>query len=281
MLSYRHAFHAGNHADVLKHMIEVEILSYLAQKTTPFWYIDTHAGAGIYSLTEGYATVRSEFDSGIGRLWLRRDLPIAVQTYMAAVRTLNPTNTLSYYPGSAWLAHLMTPQHSKLRLFELHPTDHRFLQQCFTPLRRRAIVAHQDGFEGIKAILPPPPRRALLLIDPPYENKQDYDTVPTVIQQSLKRFATGIYAIWYPLLQRQETRQLPEVLKKISGKRWLNVTLTIRSPSSNGFGMHGSGMFIVNPPWTLATSLEATMPWLVKTLAQDQSASFELTVQHD
>lgn len=279
MLSYRHAFHAGNHADVLKHTIELIILNYLTQKTTPFWYIDTHAGAGIYSLSEGYATLHDEYKDGIGRLWNNDGLPAALHSYREAVRTLNPNNTLVHYPGSAWLAHSVMPEQSKLKLFELHPTDSAYLQRCFIPYKRRVQVTLQDGFKGLNTLLPPPPRRALVLIDPPYEDKRDYRTVPYTIQRALQRFATGIYAIWYPMLQRYEAHQLPEMLKKMTPKSWLNVTLAVASPSSSGFGMHGSGMFIINPPWTLAHTLKETMPSLVHLLAQDDGATFTIDYQ--
>ena len=276
MLSYRHAFHAGNHADVLKHFIEIQLLQYLGLKDKPYWYIDTHAGAGLYSLTEGYAAKNAEFQGGIARLWARDDLPPAIRDYVEVVRGLNPTGELSLYPGSPLFAARVMPQSNKLRLFELHPSDSQILQQNFEHQERRVQIKTADGFEGIKAILPPPPRRALILIDPPYEDKRDYQHVDTVLREGLKRFATGIYALWYPLLQREEVRELPKQLKKIPAKSWLHVTMSVQSSSSDGFGMHGSGMFILNPPWTLAETLKQTMPWLTEALRQDRGAGFTL-----
>jgi 23S rRNA (adenine2030-N6)-methyltransferase len=276
MLSYRHAFHAGNHADVLKHWIEVLLLQHLNHKVTPYWYIDTHSGAGVYSLSEGYATQNAEYQSGIERLWRRDDLPESLKDYVDIVRELNSDGVLRYYPGSPYCADRLVPRQGKLRLFELHPSDSQLLQQNFSHAARRARIQTADGFEGIKAILPPPPRRALTLIDPPYEDKRDYQRVVSTLGEGLKRFASGMYAVWYPLLQRAESRELPGRLKKLPVDSWLNVTLNVVSPSPEGFGMHGSGMFIINPPWTLAATLEQDLPWLVEALRQDNGAGFKL-----
>jgi 23S rRNA (adenine2030-N6)-methyltransferase len=281
MLSYRHAFHAGNHADVLKHFVQTQLLLHMAQKDKPYWYIDTHAGAGLYALTEGYAAKNAEFQNGIARLWQRDDLPAALNDYVEVVRALNPDGELRFYPGSPYFADALMPASGKLRLFELHPSDSQILQQNFANQQRRVQIKASNGFEGIKAILPPPPRRALILIDPPYEDKRDYQQVDTMLREGLKRFATGVYALWYPLLQRTEVRELPRQLKKIPVKSWLHVTLSVQSPSSDGFGMHGSGLFILNPPWTLADTLRQTLPWLTEALRQDRGAGFTLEQQQN
>jgi 23S rRNA (adenine2030-N6)-methyltransferase len=276
MLSYRHAFHAGNHADVLKHYIQTQILSYFNQKDKSYWYIDTHSGAGVYSLTEGYATKNAEFESGIARLWNRDDLPESLAEYVDVVRALNPDGKLSLYPGSPYVADQILRPTDRLRLFELHSSDSKLLQANFAESGRRVAVIAGDGFAGIKAVLPPPPRRGVTLIDPPYEDKNDYDYVIDMLHEALGRFATGTYAIWYPQLQRAEAKQLPEELKKLGVNSWLHVALSVQSPSADGFGMHGSGMFILNPPWTLAKTLRETMPYLVKVLGQDKGAKYIL-----
>ena len=276
MLSYRHAFHAGNHADVLKHFIEVQLLRYLAQKDKPFWYIDTHAGAGCYALDTGYATQNAEYESGIARLWDRTDLPAPLLDYIELVKRINPDGTLILYPGSPLIAQELLREQDRLRLFELHPTDHEILLENFAADTRRVLIQKADGFGALKALLPPPPRRALVLIDPPYEEKQDYQRVVTALQEGLKRFATGVYAVWYPQLQRAEARQLPQQLKQLEVKSWLHVALSVQTPSTEGFGMHGSGMFILNPPWTLHAELKQVMPYLAKVLGQDGGAEFEL-----
>ncbi|MDW5417802.1 23S rRNA (adenine(2030)-N(6))-methyltransferase RlmJ [Iodobacter sp. CM08] len=276
MLSYRHAFHAGNHADVLKHYIQTQILSYFNQKDKSYWYIDTHSGAGVYSLREGYATKNAEFESGIARLWNRDDLPESIAEYVDVVRALNPDGKLTLYPGSPYVADQILRPTDRLRLFELHSSDSKLLQANFAESGRRVAVIAGDGFAGIKAVLPPPPRRGVTLIDPPYEDKNDYDYVIDMLHEALGRFATGTYAIWYPQLQRAEAKLLPEELKKLGVNSWLHVALSVQSPSADGFGMHGSGMFILNPPWTLAQTLRETMPYLVKVLGQDKGAKYIL-----
>lgn len=276
MLSYRHAFHAGNHADVLKHFIEVQLLRYLAQKDKPFWYIDTHAGAGCYSLASGYATQNAEFESGIARLWNRADLPAPLAEYVTLVKRLNPDGLMKLYPGSPLVALELLREQDKARMFELHPCDSEILNENFAAYGSKVLIQTADGFGALKALLPPPPRRALVLIDPPYEDKKDYQHVVAALGEGLKRFSNGIYAVWYPQLQRAEARQLPEQLKRLPVKSWLHVALRVQSPSEDGFGMYGSGMFILNPPWTLHGELKQVMPFLVKVLGQDDGAGFEL-----
>ena len=276
MLSYRHAFHAGNHADVLKHFIEVRLLRYLSQKEKPFWYIDTHAGAGFYSLDTGYAVQNAEYLSGIARLWNREDLPAPLMEYMALVKRLNPDGEMKLYPGSPLIALELLREQDRLRLFELHPADHEILQENFAAHGNRVLIQKADGFGALKSLLPPPPRRALILIDPPYEEKQDYQRVVSALREGLKRFTNGEYAVWYPQLQRAEALQLPQQLKQLDVKSWLHVALSVQTPSAEGFGMHGSGMFILNPPWTLHGELKQVMPYLVKVLGQDGGAEFEL-----
>ncbi len=278
MLSYRHAFHAGNHADVLKHLILVQVARYMAQKDAPFWYIDTHAGAGAYDLEGKEAQKLAEFRDGIGRLWQRTDLPPAVEEYVALVRRFNSGEKLKRYPGSPWFADQILREDDRLRLFELHSSDFRHLTANFKNGGRRLALNAGDGFAGLKALLPPPPRRALVLIDPSYETKSDYLNVVKALEDALKRFATGTYAVWYPRLARSESRQLPEKMKTLAAN-WLNVSLDVSKAKSDGFGMHGSGLFLINPPWTLAETLRATLPWLVEILAQSEGSGFTLEQQ--
>lgn len=279
MLSYRHAFHAGNHADVLKHFVEVLLLRYLAQKDKPFWYIDSHAGAGCYSLDTGYATQNAEYQSGIARLWDRDDLPVALADYVALVKGINPDEQMTLYPGSPLVASELLREGDRMRLFELHPSDSELLQQNFAGFGSGVLIQTADGFGALKALLPPPPRRALVLIDPPYEDKQDYQRVVSALKEGLKRFSSGVYAVWYPQLQRADARQLPEQLKQLPVKSWLHVALSVHGPSAEGFGMHGSGMFILNSPWNLHGVLQQVMPYLVRQLGQDEHASFTLEQQ--
>lgn len=275
MLSYRHAFHAGNHADVLKHYILTLVLAYTTQKDKPYWYIDTHAGAGMYSLSEGYATQNAEHAEGIDKLLAAKNLPESLASYVALIQSLN-TGGARLYPGSPAVAEHYLRADDRMRLFELHPNDFKLLSQNFSGFGRQVKVEMQNGFTGIKSCLPPPTRRAVVLIDPPYEDKQDYDYVVKCIQDSLKRFAQGTYIVWYPILQRAEPAEMIKHLQALNVTDWLHVSLSIHAPSSEGFGMHGSGLFIINPPWTLPKTLTETMPVLTDLLALDETAHFTL-----
>jgi 23S rRNA (adenine2030-N6)-methyltransferase len=279
MLSYRHAFHAGNHADVLKHFVELELLHYLAQKDKSYWYIDTHAGAGCYELDSGYAAQNAEYESGIARLWEADDLPKPLAEYVDMVRHFNPDGALKLYPGSPLVALYALREQDRMRLYELHPTDHAILEENFAGNGTRVLMQKADGFGALKALLPPESRRALVLMDPPYEEKQDYQRVVKALQEGLKRFATGTYAVWYPQLQRNEAVQLPEQLKQLPVKSWLHVALSVQGQSVDGFGMHGSGMFVLNPPWTLYATLQEVMPVLAARLGQGGAGSFVLEQQ--
>ena len=278
MLSYRHAFHAGNHADVLKHYVLSLVLAYTSQKDKPYWYIDTHAGAGLYSLSAGYATQNAEHAEGIDKLLAASNLPEPLAQYVRLIQSLNASGA-RLYPGSPAVAEHYLRADDRMRLFELHPNDYKILSSNFSGLGRQVKAEMQNGFAGIKACLPPPTRRAVVLIDPPYEDKQDYDHVVKCIQDSLKRFAHGTYIVWYPILQRAEPAEMIQRLKALHAPDWLHVTLSIHAPSPEGFGMHGSGLFIINPPWTLPKTLTETMPVLKDLLGLDETAHFTLESQ--
>ncbi len=279
MLSYRHAFHAGNHADVLKHFVLAQVLSYFNQKDKPYWYIDTHAGAGMYALDAGYALYNAEFATGIAPLMAASSLPPALTEFSQLIQSINIGNKLNLYPGSPAIAEQLIRADDKMRLFELHPSDCKLLLENFSGQGRTVKIEMQDGFTSIKAILPPPTKRAAVLIDPPYEEKHDYQRVVTCIKESLQRFATGTYMVWYPLLQRNEPLDMVDKLKKLNFPNWLDVTLTVQRPSVEGFGMFGSGLFIINPPWTLPNILDDNLPTLVDLLGQDDGADYQLTNQ--
>lgn len=276
MLSYRHAFHAGNHADVLKHWVYGLVLHYFNQKDKPYWVVDTHAGAGMYALHDAFAQKNKEFETGFARLLNTKDLPETLSAFKHRILSFNPTGELTVYPGSPLIAKSYLRESDKLRLFELHPSDFDLLSTQFTTTRRQTNIEKQDGFAGIKACLPPPTKRGLVLIDPPYEVKEDYTYVVNCIKDSLKRFVTGTYLIWYPLLQRAEPNEMVRGLEALGLDSWLNVQLIIQTPSADGFGMHGSGLFVINPPWTLPKTLEAELPSLSERLALDDGASFTL-----
>ena len=227
MLSYRHAFHAGSHADVLKHTVLLQILDYLQQKDKSFWYVDTHAGAGRYRLQSPEAQKTREFASGIERLWSRTDLPAALQAYREAVRRENGGGALQFYPGSPLLSAQVLREQDRLRLFELHPQDYEVLKNVLAD-DERALLAKHDGLAGLKSLLPPAPRRALVLIDPPYEEQREYRQVVDALKDALRRFPTGVYAVWYPLLEQAEAKRLPQWLAALHGTSTLRAELRVR-----------------------------------------------------
>ena len=284
MFSYRHAFHAGNHADVLKHTVLIATVQYLTQKEAALTVLDTHAGAGLYRLDGDYASKSGEAEDGVLRLAAASAAELApvLQAYLEKVHSFNQGSSLRNYPGSPFITQSLLRAHDRLKAFELHPTDMRSLAGNIAQLEagRQVAVLHEDGFEGVKKFLPPPSRRALLLCDPSYELKSDYGRVLDMVADSLKRFPTGTYAIWYPIIPRPEAHDLPKRLKTMAtkaGKSWLHATLTVKSnKTSERGGLPASGMFLINPPFNLKDQLKPAMPQLVKLLGQDSNAAFTL-----
>ncbi len=274
MLSYRHGFHAGNFADVLKHMVLVHCLEYMKQKDKPLRIIDTHAGAGVYKLNGPQAQKTREFDNGIGRLWQLPDLPAAVETYMATLRELNEHGQLQVYPGSPLLAQHLIREQDRLFLHELHPSDFQFLRDCMRN-DKRIKVHNEDGFAGLQALLPPPDRRALVLLDPSYEVKNDYQHLVKQVIQAHKRFATGTFAIWYPVVLRQRIDEMELALQK-SGIKNIQLLELGLQPDNPEFGMTSSGMIVINPPWTLWSAMEEALPWLVDQLSENGAGFYRL-----
>jgi 23S rRNA (adenine2030-N6)-methyltransferase len=275
MLAYRHAFHAGNHADVLKHIVLMLVLRHMNAKPKPYRYVDTHGGAGGYSLEGRYAQKKGEYERGIGRLWTRTDLPQTVADYVALVRRFNPDGVLAQYPGSPALAQMLLRPHDQLRAFELHPTEQKILRATLaaTP---DAIAYDGDGFAGLKSQLPPSSRRAAVLIDPSYEGNADYGRVVATLREALARFAPGVYMVWYPQVSKLEAAGLPKRLEALAPKGWLHARLSVQQPDAQGFGLAGSGMFVINPPHALAGQLQTVLPWLVDVLGQYDGAHFAL-----
>jgi 23S rRNA (adenine2030-N6)-methyltransferase len=341
MFSYRHAFHAGNHADVLKHATLIAILNHMLEKDAALMVVDTHAGAGLYRLDGDYAQTSGESVEGYKKLVQSQNLKVnaalasvntasaaikkiaiktgdaveadrlakparadkadktakiakielapLLQNYLDVVAEFNKTGSHRVYPGSPFIIQQLLRDHDKLKLFELHPTDARTLADNIAQLEagRKIAVLAQDGFEGAKKFLPPPSRRALLLCDPSYEMKDDYARVVTMVSDALTRFATGTYAVWYPIIPRPEAHDLPKKLKTLAtklGKSWLHATLTVKSSKlttdAEGEtvrpGLPASGMFIINPPFTLKPALALALPQMVAMLGQDKNAAFGL-----
>jgi 23S rRNA (adenine2030-N6)-methyltransferase len=277
MLAYRHAFHAGNHADVLKHITLTLVLRYMNLKDKSYRLIDTHAGAGGYSLEGQYAQKKGEYLQGVARLWDRdpAELPEAVADYMSLVREFNPEGQLEQYPGSPAFAKMLLRAQDQLRLYELHPTDHRILE-AFLGSVKGAEVKDTNGFDGLKSQVPPSSRRAVVLMDPSYEGHGDYSKVIASLREAITRFPEGVYMVWYPQVSKLEAAQLPRRLEGLAPKGWLHARLTVQQPDSQGFGLAGSGMFILNPPYTLHDQLLAVLPYLTEVLAQYGGANYLL-----
>lgn len=273
MLSYRHSFHAGNHADVLKHIVLMLILENLKLKEKGFFYLDTHSGVGRYRLFSNESEKTGEYKEGIGRLWDQTNLPENVARYVKMIKKLNyGDKELRYYAGSPLIAaELLRPQDRAL-LTELHPSDYPILRNNFSDYKN-VTVKCDNGFQQVKATLPPKERRGLVLIDPPYELKEDYDLVVKAIEEGYKRFATGTYAIWYPVVLRQQTKRIFKGLEATGIRKILKIELAVR-PDSDQRGMTASGMVVINPPWTLETQMKEILPYLTKTLVPEGTGSW-------
>ncbi|WP_138517012.1 23S rRNA (adenine(2030)-N(6))-methyltransferase RlmJ [Rhodoferax bucti] len=292
MFSYRHAFHAGNHADVLKHTTLLAVLRHMTQKETALNVFDTHAGAGLYRLDGDFAKTSEEAAEGFLKLVATKpEKPFApaLQDYIDMVAGFNAGNHWSVYPGSPFIIQSLLSGRDKLKLFELHPTDTKTLIANVAQLEagRQVTVLREDGFEGLKKFLPPPSRRALVLCDPSYEVKNDYARVVGMVADAMQRFATGTYAVWYPIIPRPEAHDVPKKLKTMAnkaGKSWLHATLTVKSSKltqdAEGEvvrpGLPASGMFLINPPHTLKAALKDALPQMVELLGQDTNATSTL-----
>lgn len=261
MLSYRHSYHAGNHADVVKHLTEVAILDYLLKKDKPLCYHDTHAGAGLYSLQSEHAQKTAEFKDGIAKLWRHHSQSqpqsAVLQKYLALIKQLNPDNELNFYPGSPKIAALMLREQDHLQATELHPTDFPILKSQFVK-RRYTRIENTDAYAGFKAMLPPLVKRGLVLIDPPYELKTEYQDLVTGLLDAYKRWPQATYAIWYPVIERSAIEAFIAAIVNTGIKNQLRIEFNLHA-DSQGHGMTGSGMLVINPPYTLAEDLKLAL----------------------
>jgi len=273
MLSYRHAFHAGNFADVLKHSVLTLVLEYMTRKDKGFTYIDSHSGAGMYSLFDAYAQKTGEYKDGIAKLIDRTDLPEALTPYIELISSLNETSDLTVYPGSPGIAKQFTRRQDSAHLFELHPTDIELLAE-FSQRWNKSHVKRSDGYQGVLGLVPPPSRRGVVLIDPPYELKEDYPKAVRTIIKAYKKFSTGTYILWYPVVKRVLVEQMKTDFTQSEVKNLLQVEFC-QSADSDEYGMTGTGLFIVNPPWQLTSQLETILPYLKAHIGQ-QTCSYTL-----
>ncbi len=267
MLSYQHGYHAGNFADVHKHLILSMMLQSLTRKDKPLSYLETHSGRAMYDLTDAQAQKNQEFQSGISKLW-KAGLT-GTEVYCDAVSAKNDTAELLFYPGSPSLAQHFARANDKLMLMELHPQESQVLKRHFRQ-DSRVAVHQRDGYEGVLAMLPPKPNRGMVLIDPAYEDKSEYDQVVAFIKRAKQLWPNGSYAIWYPLLEANRWKSLKHKLQRTSIRNILCSEIEI-NPADAG-GMYGSGMLMVNPPWPLEDSIRAAMPGVLSKLAEGAAA---------
>jgi 23S rRNA (adenine2030-N6)-methyltransferase len=273
-MNYRHIYHAGNFADVLKHAVLARLIAYLKQKDKPFRVIDTHAGIGLYDLSSVEAQKTGEWLGGIGRL-LAEPLPAAVapllDPYIEAVRALNPDGGLTFYPGSPKIARMLLRPEDRLSLMELHPDDHAVLASHFAG-DYQTRVTHLDGWLTLNAHLPPKEKRGLLLVDPPFEIEGEYRRLVDGLAKAHRRFPGGVYCLWYPLKQGAPIADFHHALADLEIPKILCAELSVKSERDTT-GLSGSGLIIVNPPFTLKAELDLLLPFLKDRLAEDRLAS--------
>lgn len=264
LLSYRHSFHAGNFADLLKHIVLVEILDHLVKKETPFDYIDTHAGAGLYDLRDPDSQKLQEYAEGIGKLDFS-ELP-ELDRYFHVIGAFNEAGVIDFYPGSPAIAKCFLRNQDKGWLFELHPKDHGILKSNFCNSKNIRVQC-QDGFDGLKALVPPSSKRGLILIDPSYEIKTEYSAVIDHVVRAHKKFSRGIYAIWYPVVDRLTILKMEKRLVNSGIRNIQRFELGICDDSGKR-GMTSSGMIVINPPWKLFENMSQLLPKIAAKITQ-------------
>jgi 23S rRNA (adenine2030-N6)-methyltransferase len=266
-VNYRHAFHAGNFADVMKHAILARLIDYLKKKPGAFRIIDTHAGTGRYDLTGDEAQRSPEWRDGIARLLDADPAPDAaalLAPYLDAVRALNPGTELKTYPGSPLLARMLLRPQDRLSALELHPADAEALKALFAG-DIQARVSQLDGWLALGAYVPPKERRGLVLVDPPFEAEGEWERLADGLAKAHRKWATGMFALWYPLKERREAEAFARRLRDAAIPRTLRAELTVAAPADPS-RLYGSGMVVVNPPFTLEAELGAMLPELARIL---------------
>lgn len=277
-MNYRHSYHAGNFADVLKHVVQCVALRYLQNKEKPFWVLDTHAGIGMYDLTGEEATKTGEAMAGVARLLERSDVPAAIAPYVEAVKQLNENGELRWYPGSPWLSALHLRPQDSLILCEKHPQDSLLLAANaneFPAARQIKVMTAADGYAALKALVPPPQKRGMVLIDPPFEQRDEFEQIVAALTAGVRRWATGTYAVWYPIKDPLVVGDFHQKVKAIRGVEQVYVMdLLVRSATDAG-RFNGCGMLFINPPYGLTEQATTIMNYLTPLLAQDQGAEYQ------
>ncbi len=275
-MNYRHSFHAGNFGDVVKHAVLALIIEHLKLKPTPFAVIDTHAGVGTYDLAASEAARTGEYREGIARVLAMPAPPAELAPYLAVVRAMNEAETgaLRWYPGSPRLARALLRRGDRLFATELHPEDHAALAAEFRGDRRVKTVL-LDGYQALAAFVPPRERRAVVLVDPPFEQPGEFERIVEGLGAAHRRFATGIYLVWYPIKARATIEAFHRALAESGIRRILLVELLIRKPADEA-RLNGCGVIIINPPHTLEAALQRCLPALARVLAQSRGAAARL-----
>jgi len=263
MLSYQHGYHAGCFADVVKHLTLTIILDYLIQKDKPLFYLETHAGKGLYDLRDMQSQKTGEYRRGVSLIWEKRnELPEVFSGYMQVLADLNPDGFLRYYPGSPQLALKRLRLEDRLYFCELHPQEFEALETVPRE-EMRAHCSQSDGIVSLKSLLPPPEKRGFIFLDPAFECKEEYSKIPRAIQAALQRFGTGTYGLWYPMVDKYLTDKLNRHMQTIKAPT-LHITFSLRDTSKGG--MSGCGLWIINPPYILEKALMQAKPALEKYL---------------
>ena len=260
MLAYRHLFHAGNFADVFKHALLTRLLILLARKDKPFCYLDTHAGIGLYDLTHPWAQRLAEYHDGIQRVWARVDAPPLLAPYLNAVRAENRDGHLRRYPGSPRIAQRLLRDADRMVLTELNLDDCQQLGPLFAA-DRRVVVEHADGYQALKAHLPPRERRGLILVDSSFDRSQEFERLTQGLVAAHRRFATGVYALWYPLMAPVVMHAFARGVVATGIRKVLKLELSV-FPESWSISLRGSGMLVINPPFGFEEEASALLPWL-------------------
>lgn len=267
MLSYRHLFHAGSFSDVFKHALLARLLIALGKKNKPYFYLDTHAGIGRYDLTHPWAQKAREYENGIGRLWQRKDIPASLAPYLDVVKAENPNRKLRFYPGSPLIARRLMRPEDRMVLTELNKADCAELQKLFTH-ERRVAVELLDGYQGLKAHLPPRERRGLVLIDSSFDRAREFARIVTALAAAHARWPTGMYAVWYPLMEAGDMRNFGRNLEKTGIRKIFKLELTVQREDA-ALTVPGCGMLVINPPWQFEDEARPLLQWLWQVLAHE------------
>jgi 23S rRNA (adenine2030-N6)-methyltransferase len=269
MLSYRHGFHAGNAADVIKHFILLYVLDYLKKKDKNFLFVDAHAGAGKYLISDPYMQKNKEYLLGITKIFKLINDEIFLKNYLDLIKILNPISKIEVYPGSSWLAAQSLRQNDRLHFFELHSNEFLNLNNNFKD-DSRITIEKEDCYQKLIKIIPPKEKRAVILIDPSYELKDEYDKVTKLVSSCYKKFPLGIYIVWYPVLKNRKSEGFVKNFLELSFKNLTHIEMITDKTNK---GMQGSGLFIINTPYSIVKDISPSLDLLFNNLKKSETES--------